>query len=128
MPPADLDARSFLPAGDGLASALGEPCNRCVPVAAWLAGGAGARGSCARCARVGELVEVHRHQASHAASRGGGLPRARYPASCRSGRRARGQPEDEVLALGRPLQVTCGDGLLGRVLDGLELAHRWPRR
>jgi type III secretion protein N (ATPase) len=61
MPPADLDARSFLPALDGLASALGDaqPLRARGRVSSLVGLGLEAR---VPGVRVGELVEVRRHQ------------------------------------------------------------------
>ena len=68
--------------------------------------------------RVGELVEIHRRDAGPLLAEVVGF-RGPDATLMPLGRAEGVSPEDEVLALGHPLQVTCGDALLGRVLDGL---------
>jgi type III secretion protein N (ATPase) len=132
MPPADLDARSFLPALDRLASALGDaqPLRARGRVSSLVGLGLEAR---VPGVRVGELVEVRRHQGEPLLAEVVGF-RGPDATLMPLGRAEGVSPEDEVLALGRPLQVTCGEGLLGRVLDGLGQPidglgpGRWARR
>jgi FliI/YscN family ATPase len=105
------------PALDGLASALGDaqPLRARGRVSSLVGLGLEAR---VPGVRVGELVEVRRHQGEPLLAEVVGFHGP--DATLMPLGRAEGvSPEDEVLALGRPLQVTCGDGLLGRVLDGL---------
>ncbi|MCB9656594.1 MAG: FliI/YscN family ATPase [Sandaracinaceae bacterium] len=68
--------------------------------------------------RVGELVQIHRRGAGPLLAEVVGFhgPDATLMPL---GRVDGVSPEDDVLAVGRPLEVTCGDGLLGRVVDGL---------
>lgn len=117
MPTADVDARSWIPALDGLADALGDaqPLRARGRVSSLVGLGLEAR---VPGVRVGELVEVRRHQGEPLLAEVVGFHGP--DATLMPLGRAEGvSPEDEVIALGRPLQVTCGDGLLGRVLDGL---------
>ena len=117
MVTADLDDRPWIPALEGLAEALGDaqPLRARGRVSSLVGLGLEAR---VPGVRLGELVEVRRLHGEPLLAEVVGFHGA-DATLMPLGRTEGVSPEDEVVALGRPLQVTCGDGLLGRVLDGL---------
>ena len=118
MSVADREAHAWIaPTLSGLAQALGDaqPLRARGRVSSLVGLGLEAR---VPGVRVGELVEIRRREHGLLLAEVVGF-RGADATLMPLGRADGVSPEDEVLALGRPLEVTCGDALLGRVLDGL---------